>query len=178
MARVLVAQDAEDCQTLRTDNRKKFVVNASHDWQFLFGPNSVITNSIQVLKIAAELDPDTLNSIRFTAYLYNPVTGDVDNAATCDFSIYKVAKPGWGDQLLTTLSGTFQANKYFYAEKTITDFLPTDFDGGTTMMIEVFVTRLTESYRDRIYINHLGIYESHIRLAKKVEFLELTKVDE
>lgn len=177
-SRILVAQNTEDSQVLRTDNRRKFIVTSGPDWQFLFNPNSEISTSIQTLKIAAELDPDTLDSIRFTAYLYNPVTGSIDNAATCEFKIYKVVKSGWQDQLITTISGTIQANHYFYAEKVLEDLSPADLDGGHTLMVDVTVTRLSETFRDRVYINHLGIYDSFIRLSKKVDFLELTKVDE
>lgn len=175
--RRLISQNEEDAQVLRTDNRRKFIVCHDRDWQFLFGPDSSLSNSIQVVKIAAELDPDTFDSIRFTAYLYNPIGGSIDNAATCSFDIYRVGKPGWKDEFITSVAGAIQLNHYFYAEKSITDFLPTEFDGGPTMMIEVNITRLGENFKERIYINHLGIYDTTFRIKQDVEFLEVTKAD-
>lgn len=177
--RRLISQNEEDAQVLRTDNRRKFIVCHDRDWQFLFGPDSMISNSLQIVKIGVELDPDTLDSIRFTAYLYNPIDGLIANAATCTFDIYKVIKPGWYETLLSSVSGTIQSdNHYFYAEKLITDFNPTEFDGGPTMMVEVNILRLGEIYKERIYINHLGIYDSFFRLKQEVEFLDVTKLDE
>jgi hypothetical protein len=176
--RLLVHDNTEDCQVLRMDSANRFIVNDSSDWQFLFGPNSEPSNSVQILKIAAQLDPVSLDAIRFTAYLYNPTTGNADSAATCVFNVYKVNSPGWQDVFLSSFSGAMQPNSYFYASQLLSTFSPTEFDGGVSIMIEVVVTRLGNVYRDRVYINHLGVYDSVIRLQNAVTFLELTKLDE
>lgn len=176
--RILVAQDQEESQVLRTDNRKKFIVNGGPEWQFLFGPDSVLSNSTQVLKIAVELDPVSLESLRFTAYLYNPTTGTADAAATCVFAVYLVTSPGWYETLITSFSGSVQSNGYFYATQTVNSLTPASLDGETTLMIEADITRLAQTYKERVYVNHLGVYESVIRLRKDVQFLQLTKQDE
>lgn len=177
-SRILVAQNTEDSQVLRTDNRKKVIVCSSPDWQFLFGPYSELSESTHLLRVAVELDPDSLDYLRFVAYLYNPTSGGVDNAASCQFRIYKVVKTGWQEQLIATVNGTQQPNQYFYAEKTLQDLSAASLDGESTLMIEVFVTRLSEAFTERVYVNHLGIYENVVRLRKQVEFLDLTKADE
>ena len=53
-----------------------------------------------------------------------------------------------------------------------------DFQGGDSIMIEATINRLSSVYRDRIYVNHLGIYDNVTRLRGDVEFLEVTKKDE
>lgn len=175
----LLSQDNEDAQILRVDYSDRYLVNDANDWQLLFGPNSELNPSERIIKIAAELDTDTLDAIRFTAYLYNQNTGAVDNASTCQFNIYRVKKPGWEDELLTTISGTFQiSNSYFFASDLITNLSPAELDGDTTLMVEATITRLANTYRDRVYINHLGSYESIIRLRNDVDFLDITKLDE
>ena len=51
-------------------------------------------------------------------------------------------------------------------------------DGDTTLMIEGVAIRSGVTYRDRIYVNHLGVYDSIIRLRNAVDFLDITKLDE
>ena len=174
----LISQDGDDSQVLRTDNRKKFIVNHADEWQFLFGPNSALSNSQHVVKISAEFDTSDFDSIRFVAYLYNPVTGGVDNAATCQFAIYKATQPQWFDVPVVSFAGTQIANSYFFADTPLSSMSSVDFDGGDTIMVDVAITRLSETYRDRIYINHLGIYDNVFRLRQDVEYIDLTKVDE
>lgn len=176
--RRLVAQHAEDCQVLRTDNRRKFIVNDIAEWQFLFGPNSELSNSTQILKIASEFDTGDFSSIRVVAYLFNPVTGAVDNAATCTFKIYLVTTPDWTETLLTTVTGVQLGNVYFLSDIDLASLVPAELDGDSTLMVEATVTRLSETFRDRAYFNHLGVYDSIVRLRNDVDFLNITKLDE
>lgn len=176
--RRLVAQDNEDCQQLKVDTLDRYLVNDSEDWYFLFGPNSEILNSNQVIKIAAEFDVTDLSSVRFIAYLYNPNDGSVDNAATCTFNIYLVNQPGWTESLLLTQAGALQLNSYFFTDIPTASLSPAILDGNSTLMIEAVITRLSDTYRDRVYINSLGVYDSIIRLRNDVDFLEITKLDE
>jgi hypothetical protein len=176
--RILVAQDSEDNQILRTDNRKRFVINSCEEWQILFGPNSLLSNSTQVLKIAAEFDTGDFNSIKFAAHLFNPTSGGVDNAATCEFRIYAVSAPNWTETLIHTVSGVELSNSYFFADVGLADLSLANLDGDSTLMVEAIMTRLSETLRDRIYVNHLGVYDSIVRLRSDVEFLDITKLDE
>lgn len=178
IVRKLVAQDNEDCQQLKIDTLDRYLVNDSEDWLFLFGPNSSLINSNQVIKIAAEFDTTDLNSIRFIAYLYNPTDGSVDNAATCTFNIYMVTQPSWTENLLLTQSGTIQFNSYFLSDVSVSSLTPANLDGDTTLMVEAVITRLGDVYRDRVYLNSLGVYDSIIRLRNAVDFLDITKLDE
>ena len=180
VTRKLVAQDDnDDNQWLKVDHSSRCIINDMDDWQLVFGPNSLLSPSTQLLKIAVELDTEDFNSLRFTAYLYNPKTGGIDNAATCIFNIYRIHGSGWQETLVSTFSGAFQnTNHYFFADQLITGFSPMDFDGGDTLMVEAIVTRLGVLYKDRVYVNHLGIYDSFLRLKQEVQFLDLTKQDE
>lgn len=179
--RKLIAQNENDCnQWLKVDHASRYIVNDTPDWQFLFGPNSSLNNGAQILKLAAEFDTITLNKIRMIGYLYNPVTGNVDSSASVQFNIYKVTDngtPRWDDQLLTTINGTLQSNNYFFNDILISSLTGTSLDGDTTLMIEGIATRLGITYRDRIYVNHLGVYESIISLRNEVDFLGITKKD-
>jgi hypothetical protein len=176
--RILLAQDSEDNQILRTDNRRRFVINTCPEWQMLFGPNSLITNSSHVVKIAAEFNKDDLNSVRFIGYLYDPIMGSTAAASGCTFSVYRVVNPNWSDNLVYTVSGTVLSNGYWYADVPVGSLSPADLEGGETLAIEATLTRLSDVMRDKVYINHLGIYDSIIRLRQDVDFLDITKADE
>jgi len=182
ISRKWVAQNnSDENQWLKIDHSSRFIINHSQEWQPIFNTNSTLTNSSQVLKLAAQLDTNTLDKIRIIGYLYNPIHGSIDNAASVTFTIYKVddiTTPKWDDQLVTTLTGDLQSNSYYFKDINISSILGASLDGDTTLMIEGVATRLGVTYRDRIYVNHLGVYQSIIKLRKDVEFLDIIKQDE
>lgn len=177
--RRLVAQDDnDDNQWLKVDHPSRYIVNDMDDWQFLFGPNSELTNSAQIIKIAARFDDTTFDKIKVTAYLYDTQNASIANAANCSFKIYKVNTPDWTETLITTLSGSQLPNSYYYINPTISSLTGVNLDGGDTLMFEATIVRSGTTYRDRVYVNHMGIYDSFIRLKHQVQFLDLTKQDE
>lgn len=181
LRRLVAHHNNSDNQWLKVDHNSRYIQNDSTDWQFIFGPNSALNTSGQVLKLSAQLDTSTLDKIRIVGYLYNPTTGNVDSAGSVNFSIYKVADittPKWDDQLITTLTGDIQSNSYYFKDINITSLTGANLDGDTTLMIEGVAIRLGVTYRDRIYVNHLGVYSSVVRLRQDIEFLDVTKQDE
>lgn len=175
--RIVAHDENEDNQWLKVDHSSRFIENDSEDWQFLFGPNSTLTASTLVPKISARINTDTFGNIQVTGYLYDAKNASISNAAACSFRIFKVSAPDWTDVLVTTLAGTQLSNNYYYINPTIAS-LGIDFEGGDTIMVEATITRLSETYRDRVYINHLGIYDSVVRLRQDVEWLDISKLDE
>lgn len=176
--KLLAPSKTKKWQILKRDANKRYLVNESKKVQMLFGPNSAFTEGNRIIKIAAEFDNSDSNSVRFIAYLFNVVSGSTDNAATCIFKIYKVVAPFWQETLVNTISGTITGNSYFFADVDLASLSPAELDGDSTLMIEATVTRLAETFKDRIYVNHLGIYDNVDRLRKDVEFLDITKLDE
>lgn len=174
----MVAQDQEQNQTLNVDNRKRYLVNHTKEWQWLFGPGSSFSNGERVLKIAAEFDTADLSSVRLASYLFNTVSGGTDSLGSCSFRVYTVTTPAWTETLVHTVSGSLQYNGYWYADVNLTALTPAILDGDPTLAIDVIATRLGETFRDRIYVNHLGVYDSIVRLRADVEYLDLTKQDE
>jgi len=179
ITRKLVAQDDSiDNQWLKIDHDSRYIENDSNgDWQFLFGPSSALTSSSQVLKITAKFDDSTFNNLKVIAYLYDQRNASSANASTCEFKFYQVTVPDWSEVLIDTSYATQLSNNYFYLNPTTISLSPINFDGGDTLMIEATVVRLGVTYRDRVYINHMGVYDSVIRLKHKVAFLDITKQD-
>lgn len=176
----IAQNDSEENQWLKIDHASRYIVNHNPEWQPLFSQASTLNNSTQILKLAAQLDTSTLDKIRIIGYLYNPINGSIDNSASIVFKIYRVTDittPKWEDDLLTTLNGDLQSNNYYFKDINVTALTGTNLDGDTTLMIEGTATRLGVTYRDRIYVNHLGIYENVFRLRQDVDFLDISKKD-
>jgi len=176
-----VAQNnSDENQWLKIDHSSRYIVNHVSEWQPIFNVNSTLNNSSQILKLTAQFDTTTFDKIRMIGYLYNPANGSIDNAASIIFNIYKVTDittPKWDDQLITTVTGDIQTNSYYFKDILVSALTGTNLTGDTTLMIEGVATRLGVTYRDRVYINHLGVYDSVVRLRNAVDFLDITKKD-
>lgn len=178
MPEYLISQIDDDIQALRVDHSPRFIQNDSVDWQFLFGPNSELVSNILVLKNTGQFNTNTFDSIKVIGYLYNSSNGTVGEAASCVFNIYQVSTTGWTESLLGTFNGIEQSNSYWLSNINLSSLTPANLDGDSSLMIECIITRLSKTFRDRIYLNHLGSYDSIVRLRNDVEFLDITKLDE
>ena len=181
ITRKLLAQDdSSENSVLKIDSATRYIENNCSEWQFLFNTTSTLSASTQVFKLSGEFDTNTFAKIRLAGYLFNTESGSVDAAATCQFTVYSVANstPTWNDTLLTSVSGSVLSNNYYYAEVLLSSIPSANLDGDTTLMVEGVATRLGKTYRDRIYINHLGVYSSIDALRKAVDYLDITKQDE
>ena len=175
--RLLTSHDGRD-QILKLDSNKRYIVNTSPEWQMLLGSLSELTNSRQVLKIAAEFNVASFEGIRLVAYLFNPSTGGVDSSASCTFDVYVVRSPNWQDIFVASFVGADTSNSYYFSDVPSSSIPSINLFGGDTVMVEAVITRLNQTYRDRVYINHLGIYDNAFRMRQDIEFLDLTKLDE
>ena len=117
-------------------------------------------------------------NLRLIAYLYEPSSGAVSAAATCTFDVYVVTQPNWDDAPIYTTSGSILPNSYFFSTINLSSIPLANLNGDSTIMIEATAVRFGITYRDRIYVNHLGCYESISKLKQDVTFLDFTKLDE
>jgi hypothetical protein len=179
VSKKLVAHDNnQDVQWLKVDHSSRYIQNHCEEWQFLFGPDSSLSNSSQVVKLAAKFNENTFDNIQIAAYLYDPKNNAISNAISCQFDIYSVSAPNWTENFLVSINGTQLTNFYYYANPTLSSIGSLDFFGGDTLMIQATIVRLGVTYRERIYVNHLGVFDNITRLRGDVEFLEVTKKDE
>lgn len=178
VTRRYIDQDQEECQILLMDSQNTFLVNHSNEWQFLFGPTTSPTPSVLKITIAAQFNTENFNGIKLIAYLFEDQTGSVSALGSLIFSVYKVVSPEWQDQLIGNFSGTELSNSYIYRELSLTDLGGIELSGETTLMVEAAGLRLGQIYRGRIYINHLGVSDSILRLRQNFEYLNILKKDE
>lgn len=176
--KIIAHHENEDNFWLKVDHSSRFIQNGGDEWQFLFNPNSTLSASNQIIKIAAKFDDDTFSNLKVIAYLYDQQNASVGNAATCEFKFYRISGTDWTESLIDTQYGAILSNNYFYLNPLTTSLSPIDFYGADSLMVEATIIRSGITYRDRVYLNHLGVYDNLTRLRQDVQFLDITKVDE
>ena len=159
------------------NNKKVITPNASY--------NSIVTkvsfekpqNKDYKVKAWLRFNSNTFNGVQLVSSL---VRGkDAKIIAGCTFKVYSIdLTDAWVETLRTTVSGTAISGNRFSASVLEAALAPADLTGEITYKIEVIITRLGKTYSDIFYFNHLGIYDSFIRLKNDVEFLDITKLDE
>ena len=177
MSDYLISQIDDDVQALRVDFAGRYIQNTSEDWQFLFNSNSFLTPNVLILKNTGQFDTTDLESVKLAAYLYNASNGTIAAGATCTFNVYRVSVSGWTETLLGSFNGVVQTNNYFYVDIPVVSLSPAELDGDNTIMIECVFTRLSDTYRDRVYLNHIGSYGTIVKMKKQIDFLDITKQD-
>jgi len=83
----------------------------------------------------------------------------------------------WTEVFLTSVSGIIDGKKG-HAFIPQVDLDPNYLDGSLTFSVEAIVTRQGRNYKNKVFVNHLGVYESIFRLKQELEFLDITKEDE
>jgi hypothetical protein len=126
--------------------------------------------------LAAKFDSENFDGIHMISYLEKD--SEILNIGTCTFNVYQVSvDSNWTETLITTVVGTTIANRSIAIVNQI-DLNPTELDGEFTLAISCDLIRQGLKFTKKIYVNHLGVYDSIFRLRQDVEFLDITKVDE
>ena len=173
----LAQTSSDDCQVIKMTSSTRFLVNREDAWQFLFANSATWTKGQIEIKIACEYDANTMSDLRLCTYLYDSSKGSISSGAVAVFKLYRVTGPQWKDEFVKQYEGVIMTSGYFYIEIPSSDLSGLELDGSVTFMIEASILRKADIYRDRIYINHLGIWGKTVQLMQEVEFLDLTKQD-
>lgn len=171
--------NCEDSQALKLGAPNSLVANHAldEDQQIIFSlARKPPTYSAQVW---AKFDSVDFDGIHLMGYIVKN-DKDVIHAANCTFKVYNVDLSNtWAETLLYTTAGTQQANGSFIADITQANLgVATEIDGERTLAIEIELYRFRKRYKKKVYVNHLGVYDSIVRLRQDVEFLDITKLDE
>ena len=129
------------------------------------------------LKIWAKLDGDTGENLHLKFFLFN---GDkILSGGSCSFTIYAVSlDDSYSETEIFTGSGILQTDGSFIQDVPYSSFsIPTDMDGERTLLVKASIPRKSTVFKNKEYFNHIGIYDSFIRLRNKVNFLAITKKD-
>jgi hypothetical protein len=162
---------------LSFNNKKVITPNAAY--------NSIVTkvsfekptNKDFKVKAWLRFNSDTLDGVQMIGSLVRGKS--TKSIANCTFKIYSIdVTDTWEETLLVTLSGNPINGNKFSASTPETSLAPTSLTGELSYKMEVEVTRLGKTYSEVFYFNHIGIYDSFVRLKSDVDFLDITKLDE
>jgi hypothetical protein len=165
-------------QPLKLKTGRKLVITPNADYNsVLFTKRHKATSlSDYSLKLGVKFNSETFDGI----YLTSMLTRDVQplNASNCTFDIYTISNDGlWTETLVTSVNGVAQGNRFIASASNAT-LGGIELDGGLSLAVKCTVQRQADTFTEKIYANHLGIFESLFLLKQEVEFLDLTKLDE
>jgi hypothetical protein len=124
----------------------------------------------------AKFETQNFDGIQLITYLEKD--SEILAIGSCVFQVYSVSTDSnWSETLITTVNGTFNGNR-LVASIPQSSLNPLELDGEITLAIKCTITRQDKTFTKKIYVNHLGVYDSIFRLRQDVEFLDITKVDE
>jgi hypothetical protein len=130
-----------------------------------------------VLKSWAKFETENFDGINLITGLYKKSV--LRSIGSAEFRVFaESTDANWTEVLVTAVSGVATPDGRFKASVPESTFGSIFLDGEVTLRIEVDVLRQGKTFKDVFYINHVGIYGSFFILKKKVEFLDLTKLDE
>lgn len=168
----------EDVQVLKLGAPNNLVQNLDEeDHQILF--SLARKPPVYNAHVWAKFDSTDFNGIHLMGYIIKNEK-ELIHAANCAFRVYDVVLTNtWTETLLYSTTGVQQADGRFIADITQANLGITDWiDGERTFAIEIELSRFKKKFKKKVYVNHLGVYDSIIRLRQEVEYLFLTKLDE
>jgi hypothetical protein len=134
--------------------------------------------SLDEVKVWAKFNTSSFDGIQLIAWMENK-DKNVISSASCEFKVYYIdTTNNWNQTLIFTGSGTASGTRWVASPDQAALGPNNALDGERTLMIEANLTRWGDTYKNTVYVNHLGIYDSFIRLKNDVEFLDITKKDQ
>ncbi len=131
----------------------------------------------QKVNLWAKFNTDTFDGIQMVAWLENK-DHEIVSSGSCQFKVYYLdASNNWNQTLIFTGAGTLSNNKWIAAPTQNILGSNNELDGERTLLIEATLTKWGQTYTNKIYVNHLGIYDSIVRLRNDIEFLDISKAD-
>lgn len=161
---------------LRT-GRKLVVTPAANYNSILFTlKHRAINPSDYDVRLAAKFNSSNFDGIYITSMITRQ--GGSVTASDCAFEVYGISNDSlWTETLLTTVNGVADGSR-FIASVPASAFSSIELDGSTSLSVKAVLNRQSDTFTNKIYVNHLGIFESLFLLKQEVEFLDLTKLDE
>lgn len=176
MRRVRVFNSNEDSQILHYGLKTTFI-KQSKDLQILTN-TKLVSNIPFVQNLWAKFATDNFEGIDC---LYTLEKSDkILSTSDITFTIYSVdSSQSWQKTPLSSKLGTRLVDGTMVCRFTPSEIGSLiDVDGELTFAISIYTSRLKRNFNKLIYVNHLGVYDSIIRLKNKINYLEISKLDE
>ncbi len=128
------------------------------------------------LEVHVKFNSDDIDGINLEARLLN--NGEVRSCKNNTVSVYRIADGSFTRTFIGNFTPTLNGQVY-NLDLTQVDFgSANELTSAETYLFEVTAQRQRREFRRSVYFNHLGCFDSILRLRKAVAFLNITKVDE
>jgi hypothetical protein len=129
------------------------------------------------IKVWAKFNTSTFDGIQMIAWLEDK-DKEIITTASCEFKVYYIdTTNNWDETLIFIGSGTASGLRWISSPSQSDLGSSNELDGERTIMIQATMLRWGRTYKNKIYINHLGVYDSIVRLKNDIEFLDISKQD-
>lgn len=126
------------------------------------------------LKIFAKFNSGLLNGINILGFLSGK-SGEFDSIVD-SFKIYRVDDSSWSETFVASIVPTKSGMKNIgYCSQSTLGL--NELSGAETYAIEAVAMRRNKTYKSKIYVNHLGCFDSIFRIKQELDFLNLSKAD-
>lgn len=128
------------------------------------------------LSVHAKFNADDMNGIQVAASLTK--MGDHKASVVSEIRISRVSDADWSETFIVSVVPTETLPGVFSSEITQVQLGLNELSGKETYAIEVTATRKRRRFISKVYVNHLGCFDSILRLKNEVNYLHSTKLDE
>ena len=143
---------------------------------FVKNVNPLTRRPVQNININlwAKFNAETFDGINVLGYLEElliPLTG-----GEATFTLYSVSNDSlWNENFIAQKTILIPSKRF---TTNFSEIETGQLDGESTLAITLQIKMQNKVFNKKIYLNHLGIFDSLFRLKQEVEFLDLTKKDE
>jgi hypothetical protein len=126
------------------------------------------------LKIHIKQDHENFDKIEISSF----INGGIINPSSSgtNYTIEVISKEDW--QVVGSIIKESTGSKNFHSTSFLLSELPFDFDGENTIRVSATTKRFSKTFVNVALFNYIGIYDSHLRNKKKINFIQITKKDE
>jgi hypothetical protein len=128
------------------------------------------------LKVHAKFNADTMNGLQIMASVYRG--SKIKSSSVTGVTVYRVAVDTWTETFVHSNGMTESSPGVFTLDVNQTALGANELSGLETYAIVVTAIRGRRKFTEKIWVNHLGSFDSINRLQKEVNYLHSTKLDE
>ena len=126
------------------------------------------------VNIHARFNTSTMNGIEIEASLFK---NKVITSSIVSTKLYVLSDSGFTKTFITDVTMSETSTGIFTGTVNQATLALNELSGRETYFVECKFTRVRKKYSNGVYFNHLGCFDSLIRLRHSVEYLESAKVD-
>jgi len=130
-------------------------------------------NTVSV-NIHARFNSGNMNGIEIQASLFK---NKVITSSLVSAKLYVLSDSGFTKTFIADVTMAESSTGLFVGTVNQATLALNELSGRETYFIECRFSRIRKKYYNGVYFNHLGCFDSILRLKQKTELLEITKVD-